>query len=240
MKMPATRGSEASGRSYDLIGIGLYTIPEAHRLTNVPISNIRRWTLGYAYVFGGVTHMSPAIVRPQIDPIDGTIVLGFRDLQEIRFLDAFRKHGVSWHTLRLAFERARELTRSSHPFSTGQFRSSGNAIFTAVARETNDPELLDIVKGQLAFRKILAPYLRGLDYEGDEPVRWYPEDRRRVVLDPGRRFGQPIVNKEGVPTRILARSYKREHSYRVVAHWYDVAIESVKAAVAFEKRLAAA
>jgi uncharacterized protein (DUF433 family) len=59
------------------------------------------------------------------------------------------------------------------------------------------------------------------------------------MLDPLRNFGEPIVTKEGVPTRVLARSYQAEHSMARVAKWYDVDVESVRAAVEFERRLAA-
>ena len=59
-----------------------------------------------------------------------------------------------------------------------------------------------------------------------------------MILDPTRNFGKPVV-KEGVPTRVLARSYRAERSVERVAKWYDVAASSVRAAVDFERRLAA-
>jgi len=70
-------------------------------------------------------------------------------------------------------------------------------------------------------------------------ARWFPSTNRRIVIDPARSFGQPVVEKEGVPTSVLARSYKAEQSLKRVARWYDVDVRSVRAAVEFERRLAA-
>src|SRR6266849_6369215 len=115
-------------RSDSLLEVGIYTLPEAARLTEIPIGSIRRWTLGYHFVRGGERRWSPPLVSPQIHKIDGVPAVSFLDLQELRFLHAFRTHGVSWYGLRLAHERAKERIGHDRPFSTGKFRSTGRAI----------------------------------------------------------------------------------------------------------------
>jgi uncharacterized protein (DUF433 family) len=60
-----------------------------------------------------------------------------------------------------------------------------------------------------------------------------------VVLDPRRSFGQPIVNDEGVSTRVLAGAVQAEQSIERVAEWFEVKPASVRAAVDFENQLAA-
>jgi uncharacterized protein (DUF433 family) len=54
------------------------------------------------------------------------------------------------------------------------------------------------------------------------------------VIDPHRALGAPIVNVEGVPTRILARAAEVEQSIEVAAALFDVDPESVAEAVEFE------
>ena len=141
--------------------------------------------------------------------------------------------------LRLASQRAKEIIGNDHPFSTGRFRSFGNAILTDVALETGESALLDILKSQLAFKRIIAPYLRGLEFEGDEPVRWFPTTTNLIVIDPHRSFGQPVLKKEGVPTLVLAKAYKVERSFKTIARWFELPTRSVKAAIEFERRHAA-
>jgi uncharacterized protein (DUF433 family) len=233
----ATTG-RAGGAGPDLLASGIYTLPEAARLTRVPIANIRRWTLGYTFIRGGERRWSPPLVKPQLHPINGIPGLSFVDLQELRLLNAFRSRGASWQTLRVAHQRARDHVGHDHPFSTGRFWSAGREILTAVAISERDRALENIVSKQLVFKKFIAPYLRGLEFKDRVVVRWYPRRDRLVIVDPTRSFGQPVV-KEGVPTRILARSYGAERSVERVARWYDVAASSVRAAVDFERRLAA-
>src|SRR5262245_57288655 len=91
-----------------LLATGIYTLPEAARLTRVPIANIRRWTCGYTFTHRGQQYWSPPLVKPQLHPMDGVPAVSFLDLQELRFLHAFRSRGASWQALRVAHERAKE------------------------------------------------------------------------------------------------------------------------------------
>ena len=219
------------------VGVGIYSVPEASRLTGIPPRSIRRWILGYDYTSRGARNRMPPVVKGQLPSIGGVPALSFLDLQEARCLHAFRSHGVRWHTLRLASERAREIVGRDHPFSTGRFRDEGRRILTAVAKDSGDVALEDIVTNQLGFEKVLRDFLNGLEFVEDQAARWFPTKDRRVVIDPARSFGQPVVIKEGVPTLVLSKAFKAERSLARVAEWYRVEVESVKAAVAFENAL---
>src|ERR1051325_7594386 len=183
----------AAKAGFDLVGKGIYSIPEASRLAGVHITTIRRWIRGYSYQLADGRHWSPEIVKPDVPFVEGAYSLTFKDLIEVRFVHAFRKYGVSWKTLRKANEYAKEILRTTHPFSTSQFRTDGRSIFAEIAAGSREADLLDIVKNQFVFREIIAPYLKGLELsDRDEAIRWWPLERRgRVVLDPARSFGQP-------------------------------------------------
>lgn len=232
--MPATSNG-------NLFGVGIYSVAEASRLTGVSPGRIRRWLRGYAFTSKGFDHQSPPVWLPSLPTIGGRLALSFLDLIEVRFVDAFRKHGVSWSTIRRAEQRARDEFGTTHPFSSRRFKTDGRSIFAVVQEDHGEHALLDIVRSQYAFVRILSPYLKGLDFsDGDQPLRWWPlGDRRRIVLDPDRSFGQPIVAGEGVPTAVLARAFETEKSVEAVAQWYDVAPRSVRDAVEFEEKIAA-
>lgn len=224
--------------SYRFIGCGIYTIPEASRLTGVSPWRIRRWLKGYSFRTRDSIHTSAPLVRYQLAKIDHNLALSFQDLLEVRFVDAFIKRGVSWKTLRLAVERGRELVRHSHPFSTGSFWTDGRTILLELGKR--DRALLDVVSNQMVFRAVIESFLSQLDFEGDQAVRWWPMGREReVVIDPERSFGQPVVNKEGVPTAVLARAYRTDKSLGKIKTWFEVSEGSVKDAIEFERRLAA-
>jgi len=223
------------------LGVGIYSVPEAARLTSVAPQRVRRWLKGYAYPWKGQRRAVPPVWQRQLPDVDGILALGFLDLMEVRFVDAFRDYGVSWHTIRAAAVRAREMFKRDHPFCAKSFKTDGRSIFADILDKTGEKSLIDLVKSQYAFRKILKPYLyTGLEFQEDQLMRWWPlGTRRRVVIDPRRGFGQPIVADEGVPTAILAKAVKVEQSLTVVADWYEVDPESVRDAIEFEEKLAA-
>ncbi len=74
----------------------------------------------------------------------------------------------------------------------------------------------------------------------DEALRWFPMwPQKKIILDPQRSFGRPIIVDGSVPTDILAEAVKVEKSIKGVAHWYEVPITAVREAVKFEQKLAA-
>jgi hypothetical protein len=137
-------GSEVADSS--LLGIGLYTVPEAVRLTGIPQARLRRWLRGYTRGAGEERAASPPVWQCQLPGTDRTLGLGFLDLMEARFADAFRKAGVPWRVIRLGAECAREICRADHPFSSQRFRTDGRTIFAEIVDGAGEPQLLDLVK----------------------------------------------------------------------------------------------
>lgn len=219
---------------------GIYTIPEASRLTRVSTWRIRRWVKGYRFYSSNKPHHSPALWRTQLVPINNQWALGFLDLIEIKCVDSFLNAGVSWATLRKAHTIGVEMFQQSHPFCTHRFQTDGRQLFAEVHEATGEKSLLDIIKKQRIFEGIISPYFKELEFEaGDVLARWRPKTSRRlVVLDPSRSFGHPIVEKHGIPTEILARSAKAS-SISEIARWYEISEAEIEDAVEFEAKLAA-
>jgi len=228
---------------YSRIGRGVYTLSESYRLTRVPIPQIRRWAAGYCYNYKGQTICMPPIIATEAEPINGTPTLDFSDLIEIRFLNAFRNKGVSWKSIRIAADKARSLLRKTHPFSTQIFKTDGRTILAEIiGQNSKDKNLLDVVRDQFVFQRVIEPYLYfGLEFNQDkEPSRWWPlGENRSVVIDPQRSFGAPIINRGGIPTKILYKAVAVEDSINSVASWFDVDPDEVNDAVDFERQLAA-
>jgi len=226
-----------SERDFRLIGRGVYSVREAHRLTGVPMRRIRRWTRGYHFPYRGGQRFSPPIVATEIPDDLSVTAVDFAALLEVRFLNAFREYGVGWRAIRIASQRAAEMLGLRHPFSSKRFSTDGRTILGAFVTDTGDEVLLDLVKNQYELPRIIARYLHGhVDFDGqDEPTRWWPMSKsRRIVVDPQRAFGTPIVDLEGVPTRVLANAVQVEDSIEVVAELFEVDPISVAEAVEFE------
>jgi len=215
-------------------------VPEASKLSGVRSQRIRRWLSGYEYSHGDKRLESKPVWTGQIEPLESRMALGFLDLMEIRFVSAFIEQGVSLQAIRKAAQRARQVFGVDHPFCAGKFLTDGRTVFIEVGEELRERELLDLVKNQFAFKKVLKPYTIGLDYENDVLARWWPMGKnRRVVIDPERSFGTPIVSKRGIPTDILHTALLREGSVSEVMKWFDVSRQEVLDAKRFEERVPA-
>jgi uncharacterized protein (DUF433 family) len=223
-----------------LLGIGIYTVSEAAWMTNVSFPRIRRWLRGYKFRLGDKTHTSSAVWKPDLPVVEDTLSLSFRDLIEVRFIDSFLKQGVNWRILKLAATYASEIVNSTHPFSTKFFKTDGKTIFADFERQ-GDRRIVNVIKHQYAIPSFIAPFLYdGLEFKENQPSRWFPlSNCKRIVIDPAISFGQPVLNPEGVPTRILSRAFEVEKSIDRVAYWYNVPKRSVQDAVGYQQRLAA-
>lgn len=221
-----------------LVGVGLYTPAEASLYTGIPATDIRRWLFGYTA--HGVQH--PGLWNPELADLD-ECVLGFHDLLEIRFVHAFRQHGVSLQAIRSASQQAKDLFDQAYPFTCKRFQTDGRSIFATVLNETGDEALLDLVKRQYAFEQVIKPSLyEGIDYTGSGAAqRWYPVKRSKaIVLDPSRNFGKPVLTSTGIDTAAIFSAYQAEgNSAKRVALLYEIPTAAVEAAVNFEHRNAA-
>jgi len=205
-----------------LLNNGIYTIPEAARLSRVSTRRIRYWLKGLGCE-KEQERPKPELWTGQLSPIEGKHALGFNDLQEIRVVDAFLQAGVTGPTLRQAHAKAKELYRTEHPFCTRQFVTDGKVIFDSMRSNGAIVDLTDVIRGQKAFPQIISGFLKELKFSKTRELEsWWPLGmKRQVVLDPSRQFGQPIVANEGVSTEILFNEVKAGQSVEEVADWYE-------------------
>jgi uncharacterized protein (DUF433 family) len=168
--------------------------------------------------------------------------LTFIELMELHFVKMFRDEGVSTRTIKKTSQAAAKKFHSQYPFTVKRFDTDGRTIFATLKSEDSTKELLeDLARGQLRFTNIVRPFFRKLDYgSNQEVVRFWPQQKRgRVVLDPARKFGQPIDAETGVPTRAIydAVMAGKGQDASTVAGWLGIPVSAVHAAVKFEQSL---
>ena len=232
-----------SGMSEAGYGIGAYTPSEAGKLLGVPPATIRRWLFGYSYARDGIRTAQRPLWQPEYGVDQEDPILGFRDLIEARIVRGLRSMHIGLPTIRECLARAAEIVEDDHPFSTTRFKTDGKRIFLEMTEGIDpdeEPALIDLKARQRVFQKIVAPSFIDLSYEAEAAAQWWLLPKKKtVVLDPKRSFGQPIVHEGGVPTSRLAQAVSAEGSVKRVAELFEVAAQSVRDALQFEKRKAA-
>lgn len=214
---------------------GLYWLSEVRALAGVATAVSRRYVRDYKGrrgLWGGGAQR-----------LEGRYYATFRDLMELRFVNAFRIAGVSWARILRAAEYAGPRFNTDYPFSHRRFQTDGADVF-----DYNDSGLEQISqKGQMAFAAIIDPFLFDpVQYTADVPTRWYPAEEwglhsvgRDVMIDPGFSFGAPVVSERCIPTDTLHLNFIAEgRSAAAVARSYMISENTVRQAVDFEEELA--
>lgn len=188
--------------------------------------------------------MRDEVVQRYFDAEEKTLT--FNELIELHFVRIFRDAGVRLSVIRRCHERAAKKFHSERPFLVKGFKTDGKTIFLDALREDGEATLEDLDGGQFVFRDVLAPFFKKLEYkvevDGTATVgRFWPlEKAGRVVLDPHRKFGKPIIDEFAMPTSVIydaVHAGKNGQEPEVVARWLKISIEAVWAAVRFEESL---
>jgi uncharacterized protein (DUF433 family)/DNA-binding transcriptional MerR regulator len=219
-------------RTEDFVGCGLYTLGQAARLLRVHPAMLRYWV-------GEADDVDPIVPRQITDDR----VLTFAELMELHFVKMFRDEGVSYQAIRKAAKAAANKFHSAYPFTLKRFDTDGKTIFATLRKGEKSKTIVeDLEKCQLVFPTIIKPFFKKLDYSTTNDIErfWPMKKTGRIVLDPTRRFGQPIDSESGVSTATIASAVTAGdgQDVKTVAKWFDISVEAVKAAVQFEKSLA--
>ncbi len=232
----------------NLLGVGLYSVSQAARLASlsggVPFSAqvVGRWLWGGPSQSGGDARRSIPLWDPHLPLLNGSRYLSFQDLIEVLFVAAFRRQGISLQSIRRILAQASALAEHPYPLSHVSFKTIGKTIVAQAIAEDTKELAFELESGQYLLDFMLDKLTSCLDYsEIQTAARWWPLGKERaVVLDPGRRFGRPIIEEAAVPTAALAGAFRAEGSIKVVAEWYGVSEGSVEDALEYEHRLQAA
>jgi uncharacterized protein (DUF433 family) len=232
----------------DLLNKGVYSLREAARLasfgTSQPVSSlsIQRWLWGCRYSYLGKTVQSEPLWQPELPVIRDQRLVSFRDLIEIMFVAAFRREGVSVRSIRRILNDAVQLIADPYPLSSPEFRTDGRKVIAAALDPAERRLIFELESGQMVLDPFFDRLAARIEYtQMMQAARWWPMGtERQVVIDPSRRFGEPIVAGEGVPTTVLYQAFKAEKTVEAVSYWYGVPELAVKDAVEYEGRLAEA
>lgn len=221
----------------DPVAGGFYTVREAARLLGIAQpAKIVGWLHGYKGRGRG------PIIQRQYQPIEGSQELGFLDLIEVRFVEHFRKQGVSLQSLRKAAATAREQWKQQHPFATSntKYLTDRVEVFSKTARDVNDDVLLNLVTKQYEMYVVLETVLaKGVEFDPASGVarEWRPRPAEfpSIGLSPLVAYGQPAVMPLGVPTLAIYKTWKAENgSYAATSDWYEIDEKLTREAVEFE------
>lgn len=184
--------------------------------------------------------LDPAILT-ELGKIGGQRLVPFLGLVEARFVDHFRKHGLSLQTIRKAAMKMRGEWDDLHPFANGRFRTDGKHIMLEASEDEGDRKLLNILTDEFVFPEIIEPSLFStVVYVNHVAKKILPfHDLKLVEINPTYSLGRPIVTEGNIPTETLANAFRANADVHEIADWFETTEQAVQEAIAFENRLAA-
>jgi uncharacterized protein (DUF433 family) len=218
-----------------ILGHGVYSLPEAARLTGLKPARVREWFQRRPEQAG----RSP-IFRSDYDSVDGDCAISFHDLIDLFVAGQLRHHGVSLQSLRKVHKRLQADLGTRHPFCRRELLTGHGRVFTVGLDEQGRQEMLEVLTGQRVFPDVLSPFLKKIDYDHvtEMAARW--NIANLVFIDPAICLGKPTIEGIGITTAVLAASYEaNDRNADLVADWYKIHSKHVLAAVEFERSLAA-
>src|SRR5690242_7587876 len=99
-------------RTGGMLDRGVYTLPELHRYTRVPLQTLRNWF----FVRSDRSHHHP-IFESEWGRVHGDFAVSFLNLIEARVAALFRDKGVSSRDIRKAHQILKGEWRIKHPFA---------------------------------------------------------------------------------------------------------------------------
>lgn len=219
------------------LSLGIYSIPQAATLLEIPSTRLRNWVCGKHGAKG------QPLIKTQLPKAGRQIALSFVNLIEAKFIATFASKGVSVLSMRYMAEEAERFLEHPHPFATDWiFRTDGKKIFVEAAERANDPCLYDLKGHNFAIHAVLAQeFKEDVQFSANGLAgSWVPRKAiaPHVRLSPKVSFGAPALSTSGVPTAALCSAFASEQGdAEIVSRWFDVPVNHVEEAVAFEADL---
>jgi len=225
------------------LGEGVYTVPDAVRILQLPLPFLQRWISGYSRILTDGDHKhSRGIVDQGCWGAGRHRGINFFALIEVYTFAALRRLGVSAQKIRKARDELAERFGTVYPFASHSLLSDGKQVLVVLAG-VEEPVLMILgERGQTALRKVIEPFCRKIDFCESTSLaeRFWPLGRERaVIVDPRRGFGRPTLFGTNITTETIAQFVVAGESEDSVAHEFEVSKQAVLDAVEFEFRKAA-
>lgn len=205
-----------------IVGVGLYTIPEAGRLVHAKPATVRSWVQ---------KGLAP---EPIVRRFGETTIVSFQDLISLRVVRRLTEHGISLRQVRAAEDYLRREWSFERPFATQRILTDGRSIL-AFLEEREEPTSVDR-RGQEVIPEVIREDLVDVTFGNDRrAASWRP--RTGVLLRPDLQFGAPCVEGTRIPTRTLQGFRLAGDSLEFIAESYGLRLEQVRDALDYEESL---
>lgn len=227
--------------------VPLYSLSEAARFLDVPSSTFSSWAKGYVRRSTDRRTVTGAPVLSSVSAGSGPTV-PFIALAEGMVLAAIRRTGVPMQRIRPALLALQDTLGIEHALANQRLYSDGAEVLYDFAASQPQPEseptqeLVVLRNGQRVFTEVVSDYLQRIEYGTDgyaTLVHLPGYQRRQVVADPTRSFGQPMFVHGGAKVADVMDRFQAGESLDDLADDFGVPLDDLEDALRVASRRAA-
>jgi uncharacterized protein (DUF433 family) len=216
----------------------MFSEAEAARLLQVPQATLHWWLEGGER--GGREYRPVVRVNPK-----GTRSVSWAEFIESGLLVQYRRvHRVSLGELRTVIDILRDKFGAPYPLAHHKpFIGEGRKLLLeAQDRAQLDPELclVAVASGEPVLTPPSESFVQRVDWDDDLAVAWKPhiDPKSPVRMKPDVRFGLPAIR--GIKTEVIWEHIEADEGFADVAAQFDLSVEDVRWAYAYENSVRAA
>lgn len=202
---------------------GIYSLSEAALYAKVSTKTLKRWYLGDARTNK---------VMENYDLIEEGKYLNFLDFIQALGIRELRIHyNIPLPKIREAIKLANDDYGIKYPFAKNhQTFYDGNGIFIQLKDEFI--QLTKPHQNQLTMRPIVEYYLQELKFNEEGYAHQY-RPKKGILLDPKIRFGEPLLEKNGITALTIYEAILTEGDINVVSDLFEISTEEVNLAFGY-------
>ncbi len=245
--MTALLGDSPS--ALDRFSSPLYTVAEAARYLDVPVSTLTSWAKGYRRDGKGRPAVTGSPVLTTVTSPGRGPVIPFVGLAEGLVLTAMRHAGVPLQRIRPALARLDEELGLQHALASSRLYTDGAEVLYDYGETGEDEEaaraareLVVVRSDRRVFNEVVDACLRRLEFADDGYVQLIclpAYEVAEVVVGPDRGFGQPIFARGGAHLEDALALFRAGEPLDVVAEEYGVPRAELEDAVRIATHVAA-
>jgi uncharacterized protein (DUF433 family) len=222
----------------DHLGIGIYTPAEAAFYARVSPRIMSRWVFGDSG--------SKPVIEKQLKDSEEKIVTFLDFVQTLAVREVRHRHGLPLQRIRQGVDEAQKRYNLDYPlaclhriflFSDQQRQGHGEIAIRLESDQEGVEEYVQLTgraRGNRLIQPVVEMFLTDLSFDPEtrlatqyRPMR---ENGLCVLLDPHRRFGEPLIDPSGYTAEALWHATNTEGGLEAAAEAYGVSVEQVKLA----------
>ncbi len=203
------------------LGEGYYTVPDAAQILGISAEKLRRWVSGY---LKDAERILPMGALPTYGE-GKSKGFNFYTLIELFTVMQLRDLGITLKKIREARQELAERYENPFPFAYHGIVSSGKQLLVEIEHEMPDAFLELGTIGQTAFKKVMEPFCKKLDFHPETKLvtRYWPNGKKSsVVVDPHHGYGRPTIKGTNIATETIAQLIRAGESEANIAAMYEL------------------